>query len=285
MKAAAKSIEMLRLIAAPGWRSKAMSLFVNAMFRIVRPRKKVVLDNLAIAFPEKTKDWHKEILNGMYTNLSWIITEQLVLQRDPSMAEKWVDEIEGEDYVKELLKQKRGMIILTAHFGNWELFLAWGTQHGYPVYTVSRGPDDPDVDELLARYRGNCGSKMLDRRSGSGKTIKLAKLLKAGNFIAITGDVRESDGIDLPFFGRNCKTSAGAAILALLTDVPIVPFFLFRKAPFSHKAVIGDPIKIPREGTRKERAKAITLEINRCIENTVRLDPSLWFWMHKRWKK
>ena len=283
MKIAAKSIEMLRRIAAPGWRSKAVFTFINTLFHIIRLRKKVALDNLAIAFPEKSEQSHKELLNGMYENLSWLIVEQLVLQRDPSMAEKWVDEIEGEEYVKEILRQKRGLIAITAHFGNWELFLAWGAQHGYPVYTVSRGPNDPDVDELLTRYRSNCGSKMLDRRAES--TIKLVKLLKSGNFIAITGDVHESNGIDLPFFGRDCKTPTGAASLALLANVPIVPFFLFRKAPFSHKAVIGDPIEVPQEGTREERTEAITREINKCIENAVRLDPSLWFWVHRRWKK
>ena len=285
MKIAAVSIEILRHIAAPGWRSKAVFSFINMMFRIFRPRKKVALDNLAIAFPEKNKNSLKELLNSMYANLSWLITEQLVLQRNPSMAAIWVDEIEGEEHVNEVLKQKRGMILVTAHFGNWELFLAWGTQHGYPVYTVSRGPNDPDFDRLLTRYRGNCGSKMLDRRSENAKTIKLVKLLKSGNFLALASDVHESDGIDAPFFGRNCKTPIGAAALALLADVTIVPFFLFRKAPFSHKAVIGDPIQIPKNGTREERIEVITHEINRRIENAIFTNPSLWFWMHKRWKK
>jgi len=163
--------------------------------------------------------------------------------------------------------------------------LAWGVRRGYPVYTISRGPNDPDLDELLTRYRNNCGAKMLDRRSLAGKTTKLAKLLKSGNFIALAGDVHESGGIELPFFERNCKNPIGAGVLALLADVPIVPFFLFRKRPFSHKAVIGNPIKIPQDGTRKERIETITREINNCIENAIRIDPSLWFWMHKRWKK
>ncbi|MCL1941037.1 MAG: hypothetical protein FWG09_03770, partial [Synergistaceae bacterium] len=122
MKIAAKSIELLRHMAAPGWRSKAVSSFINAIFRVVRPRRKVALDNLAIAFPEKDKGARKKLLNGMYANLSWVITEQLVLQRDQYMAEKWVDEIEGEKHLKEALKQKRGMIFVSAHFGNWELF-------------------------------------------------------------------------------------------------------------------------------------------------------------------
>ena len=285
MKIAAKSIEILRLIAAPGWRGKAVFYFINAVFRVIRLRKKVALDNLAIAFPEKSRELHKKLLNNMYANLSWVIVEQLLLQRDPSMAEKWVDEIEGEEYVKKILKQKRGMVIVSAHFGNWELFMAWGAQHGYPLYAINRGPNDPDLDELLTKYRSNCGLKTIDRRSGSAKIIKLVKLLKSGNFIALAGDVHESGGIDLPFFGRNCKAPTGAAYFALLADVPIVPFFLFRKAPFSHKAVIGNPIDIPENGTREERAEAVTREINICIENAVRSDPSLWFWIHKRWKE
>jgi len=285
MRIAAKSIEILRHIAAPGWRSKAVFLFINMMLKLIRPRSKVALDNMSVAYPEKPKDLHKELLSRMYANLSWMVVEQLVLQRDPSMAEKWVEEIEGEEYVKEMLRQKRGMVIVTAHFGNWELFLAWGAQHGYPVYTVSRGPNDPDLDELLTRYRSNCGAKTIDRRSESGKTIKLIRLLKSGHFIALVVDIHESNGITLPFFGRNCKTPAGAALLALLADVPIVPFFLYRKGPFSHKAVIESPIEVPQEGTREERAEAITLEINKRIENAIRKDPSLWFWLHKRWKE
>ena len=285
MKIAAQSIELLRKATASGWRSRAVFSFINTLFRLFKPRRKVALENLAIAFPEVTRDLHKELLKGMYTNLSWLIVEQLLLQRDPSMAEIWVDETEGEEYVKEVLKQKGGMIIITAHFGNWELLLAWGVQHGYPVYTVSRGPNDPDLDELLTKYRSNCGAKMLDRRLESAQMIKLVRLLKAGNFVAITGDVNEYEGITLPFFGRNCKTSVGAAYLAILADVPVVPYFLFRKAPFSHKVVIGDPIIAPEEGTREEKAEAITREINKRIENAIKVAPSLWFWMHKRWKE
>ena len=285
MKIAAVSIEALRLIAAPGWRSSVLFSFINFAFRIFKPRRKVALENLAMAFPEKSRDENIKLLNSMYANLSWMIVEQLVLQRAPSMAEIWVNEIEGEEYVKEILRQKRGLIAITAHFGNWELFLAWGAQHGYPLYTISRGPNDADLDELFMRYRSNCGAKMLDRRSESVKTVKLVRLLKSGNFIAITGDVHEYEGVSLPFFERNCKTPIGAAILALLADVPIVPFFLFRKAPFSHKAIIGNPIIVPKEGTREERAETMTREINKWIENVIRIDPSLWFWMHKRWKK
>ncbi|MCL1941868.1 MAG: lysophospholipid acyltransferase family protein [Synergistaceae bacterium] len=262
-----------------------MSLFINGILRVIRPRSKVALDNLAIAFPEMDKSARKKLLNGMYANLSWMITEQLVLQRDPSMAEKWLDEIEGEEHAKEAVKQKRGMIFVSAHFGNWELFMAWGAQRGYPLYTIARGPNDPDLDELITRYREKSGLKALDRRGSGAKTIKLAKLLKSGNFLTMVGDVHESEGIELPFFGRNCKTPIGAAVLALLADVPIAPVFLYRKGPFSHKAVIGDPIRVPEGGTREERIEAITREINGCIENAVRSEPSLWFWMHKRWKK
>ena len=89
----------------------------------------------------------------------------------------------------------------------------------------------------------------------------------------------------MPFFGKDCKTPIGAAILASLADVPIVPFLLFRKAPFKHKLVIGNPIKVPQEGTREEKAEAITREISNYIENAIKIDPSLWFWMHKRWKE
>ncbi|MCL1874722.1 MAG: hypothetical protein FWF87_00520 [Synergistaceae bacterium] len=285
MKLAAKSIETLRLIAAPGWRSKVVFSFINSILRIFRPRKKVVLDNLAIAFPEKTRDERVKLLKSMYRNLSWMVVEQLVLQRDPSMAEVWVNEIEGEEYIKEILRCKRGMVAITAHFGNWELFLAWGVQHGYPLYSLTRGPNDPDLHELFMKYRSNCGATVFDRRDESSKTLKFVRLLKSGNFVAITGDINEYEGVTLPFFGRDCKTSIGAATLALLADVPIVPFFLFRKAPFSHRALIGKPINVPLEGTREEKAEAITREINKWIENVIRSDPSLWFWMHKRWKK
>ena len=285
MKIAVKSIELLRRMTASGWRSKAVFYLINTLFRLLRPRRKVALDNLAIAFPEKTKRLRKQLLNGMYSNLSWMIAEQLLLQRDPSMVGTWVDEIEGEEYVKEVLKQKGGMIVITAHFGNWELLLAWGVHRGYPLYTVYRGPSDPDLNELLIKYRSACGAKMLDRRLESAQMIKLVRLLKSGNFVAIVGDVHEYEGITLPFFGRNCKTSVGAAYLALLADVPIVPYFLFRKAPFSHKVVIGNPISVPKEGTREEKAEAITLEINKRVENAIKDAPSLWFWMHKRWKE
>ena len=284
MKIAAQSVELLMCMAAPGWRSKAVFRFINAMFRVIRPRRKVALNNIAQAFPEQPRSWHTQVLKGMYAHLSWVIVEMLVLQRDPSMAVKWVDEIEGEEFLSEALNQKRGLVLASAHFGNWELGMAWAPQRGYPLCTIARGPNDPDLDKLLARYRDNWGLRAFDRRAGSTSTLKLAKLLKSGNFMAIAGDVHSYEGIDLPFFGRTCKTPTGAASFALLADVQLIPISLFRKAPFSHKAVIGAPIKIPQEGTRKERIAAVTQEINKCIENAVRLDPSLWFWLHRRWK-
>ena len=284
MKIAAASVELLRHMAAPGWRSKAVFHFIHAMFRVIRPRRKVALDNIAQAFPEKPRDWHKETLKGMYAHLSWVIVEMLVLQRDPSMVVKWVDEIEGEERLSEALNQKRGLVLASAHFGNWELGMAWAPQRGYPLCTIARGPSDPDLDKLLARYRENWGLKAFDRRLGSTSILKLAKLLKSGNFMAIAGDVHSYEGIDLPFFGRTCKTPTGAASFALLADVQLLPLSLFRKAPFSHKLVVGPPIKIPPAGTRKERIEAATREINQYIENAIRQDPSRWLWTHRRWK-
>lgn len=285
MKSASLAIEALRHAAARGWRADAVASLLCGLLRMTGPRRRVAIQNLRLAFPDKSERELRGIVGDMYRHLGWMVSELLVLQRDPLQALEWVDEVVGEEYVRELLDMGKGLVMLTAHFGNWELFLAWGAQRGYPLYTISRGPNDPDLDKLLSRYRENCNAKMLDRRDKSWSTIGTVKLLKRGKFLAIAGDVHEGGGIAAPFMGRDCYTPTGAATFGLLADVPVIPYFLYRKAPFSHRAEIGKPILVPSSGTRERKIEIMTREMNMRIEEAVQKAPHLWFWLHKRWKQ
>jgi KDO2-lipid IV(A) lauroyltransferase len=235
----------------PGWKAELLSGFLQAGLAAFRPRQDVALANLALAYPDSDAPFRRKVLVDVYRHLAWMTAEVLALQKDPSQSLSWITQCEGEDRLRLSLETGRGIIILTAHLGNWELLAAWLCQRGYPLTAIVRDPDDRDYCETIAAFRNRVGLKTLPKNANMKAAVDL---LRKGGFLGILSDqsASRSEGLPIPFMGHTAYTFAGAASLAILTNCPIVPVFSFREAPFRHRVEVLEPLPFPVSGDRRE---------------------------------
>ena len=287
MKVAAWSLDGLRLFAKRGWRASCVASLLKGILKLFAPRGKLVLSNLALIYPESTKAWRAQMRRRVYDSLGWTVAEIMALQRDPSQALDWVEEVHNAQHVDELVDKEKGAILLSGHYGNWELLGAWYAQHFRKkglrdFYVVAQNVKDKDVDRLVARCRSNAGINFLSKQTS---TLEIVKLLKGGAHVGILPDVSWAGGLTLPFMGRPCTNSIGPAVLGLLASVSMIPVTIYRKAPFHHKVVFFPPLQMPEKADRRAKIELITRKINSVFENIITARPELWFWLHNRWKK
>ena len=285
-KAAVRAIRFFEGLADTGIRGKLTAKFFSGLLKMIHPRAKVIDDNLKIAYPDSNPEWRNEIRRKVYENLAWTLTETLALQKDPSQAQQWVKNVRGHDIFSGLMKRGQGAIFLTGHFGNWELLGAWTAQqelqHGRKLHVIYQDLHDKDISQYIHDMREKCGMFMTLKYES---VLKLVRMLKSGEHVAVLNDVSGSWNMVVPFMGRDATNMPGTAVMALLSGVPVIPACIYRKAPFEHEAEFFPPVEMPPENlNREERIRLAVLECNRAYENFIRKRPEFWFWLHKRWR-
>ncbi len=179
-----------------------------------------------------------------------------------------------------LLARGKGLILVTAHFGNWELLARRAILEGYAVTVVARQGDDPAFNALTDRLRANGGYEVHPR--GASPRLLLQRL-RQNKIVAILPD-QKSDDVFVPFFGKTAGTVAGPAVLALKTGAPIVPMFCPRLPDGTYQVVICPEINTQPTGDAKADTQRIMADINLAIEEIVRRFPDQWLWLHDRWR-
>jgi len=268
---------------SPGWKGSVAAGFVGGVVSLLSPRRKVALENLSMAFPDKDEAWRKRTLRLCYRHLAWSVVEYLCLVKAPEQVGNWFVSVDGEEILRKLRKSGKGAILLTGHIGNWELFAGWLADKGYPIHAIVRPPNDADVAAMLEGFRAKVG---LNTFSKYNIMLGAAKLARKGAFMAILADQDGgNEGIQVPFMGENCSTPGGPAALSHLAGVPIIPVVSYRIAPYKHEIHILPPLDdAPDIKNRSERIKHITADANRILEMMIRKHPEQWLWLHKRWK-
>lgn len=287
MSAAACAVRAFQAVADVGWRGRMVQRFLYGLLKLVQPRRERIDANLRLVWPKRDAAWRQAFKAQVYQNLAWTVTEVLALQRDPAQAFSWISSVEGRSLLDELAGDRQGAILLTGHFGNWELLGAWCAQvfraKGRQLYAVFQEIHDRDLSGVLRRFRERVGISVLPKETS---VLEMAHRLRAGAHIAILTDVSWLDGaLTLPFMGRECTNSPGPAILSMLASVPIVPLGIYRQKPFEHSVRVFPPLSVPDQGSRSERLEGGTLAINRALEAIIAPQPELWFWLHDRWKR
>ncbi|MEA3333812.1 MAG: lysophospholipid acyltransferase family protein [Pseudomonadota bacterium] len=193
--------------------------------------------------------------------------------------------ITGLEHLLKAQNEGTGAIIASAHFGNWELagFLSTFLQN--PITTVAKPiKGKPRLYAAIEKTRKEVGFIPVDK---SGSAGALVRNLKKGGVIALLVDqrVRRRLRIWSPFFGHQVPTIPAPAVLAKLSDSPIIPAFTTRIRPLHHQITIEEPIFVPRTGNSREVVADYTQQMNLLIEKHIRACPPQWFWPHDRWQK
>ena len=189
---------------------------------------------------------------------------------------------EGGEHIARALAEGNGAIILTGHFGNWELLAARIVAEGYTLQPLARRLRSKRLNGLLHAYREKAGYTGIDR---DGAIRGALRCLKQNELLGILADVdTKIDGVFVDFFGRPAYTPYSPVAIALKTEASILPTFIIRQQDDSHRVIVEPPLVLERSGDKQHDFITNTQKFTTVIESYVRLYPEQWVWMHERWE-
>lgn len=190
-----------------------------------------------------------------------------------------------ESYDRTFGAHKTNVIVVTAHYGNWELAGSfWATLSGYPMVSVMRPFSNPLIGKYILRGREAGNHQSISKDGGMRG---LLRALRDGKTIAILADqhaAAREGGIETVFFGQPCRTHSSPARLHLKTGIPIVPQLTRRLDEKGHfEFIMGDIIEYKPTDDREKDIRTVTQMYTTALEKLIAQDPSQWLWAHRRW--
>jgi len=256
----------------------------DLFFYVIKIRKKVALKNLQHAFGnEKTE---KELLQIVHLNYRHFGRVMMEFARIPLLTRKNILQeipVYNQEILTQALKQNKGVLVLSGHFGNWEYLAAAVAQIGPPLYAVFKEQKNLAVDALIKKYRMDLGLLPLKVKGGAAKGILLALRNKAKVLIVLDQDAG-GKGKFVEFLGRPASTTKGPAQIVIKHKIPVVMAFGVRSKKGGIRIFLE---KFPAPETFPNNEQGIIQfikEYNSRLERYIRKYPEQWFWLHRRWK-
>jgi len=268
----------------PLWLRKALFIGLWRIFYHLSPKQRfIAVHNLLRAFPDKSMVEIVEIAKGAYRNLAIVCAEFFDLPRmDREHLNRLLD-IEGLERSLQALEKKKGLLIVGAHFGNWELMAVAVSVFIAPGVVIYRPLDNPFLDRIVRYVRSSTGNIPVPKRRAM---LQMFRTLNKGGTVGVLIDQNVSwkEGIFVDFFGRPACTTDGFAQMVLRAETPVMPAFMVRQPDGRYRLVIGDEIDIIRTEDWDADVKANTQKFTSIIEDMIRQYPDQWLWLHNRWK-
>jgi KDO2-lipid IV(A) lauroyltransferase len=244
----------------------------------------VALDNLRHAFPGRfSEDELHHQVRAVYRHFCTLLIDIIHTPRKlhPNNWRRHV-ELDQRRWV-DLLLGDRPLLLLTGHFGNWEIGgYALGLL-GFTTHAVARPLDNPFIDDFLRSFRERTGQKLLAKK---GDFDQMEALLTGRGVLATLADQDAGQrGLFVDFFGRPASTHKAVALMALQYRVPMVVLGIIRLGgELRYRIVIEDVIDPEEYEGRPDAVRVITQRFTTGLERLVRQAPAQYFWVHRRWK-
>lgn len=254
-------------------------------YRVDRRHRLVADDNLRHAFGDRyTPEERDHLVRATYRHFCTMLLEIILLPRKLH-AHNWRNHLElfGGPRIIEQLLSGRPVLIVTGHFGNWELAgYALGLL-GFKTHAVARPLDNPYVDDFLRQFRERTGQKILAKK---GDFDQMTAILASGGVLATLGDQDAGQrGLFVDFFNRPASTHKAVALMAIEYQVAMLVAGTPRIAePLQYRVELEDVI-LPEDYTDDPDAvKKITQRFSTALERLIGRHPEQYFWLHRRWK-
>jgi KDO2-lipid IV(A) lauroyltransferase len=237
-------------------------------------RKKQAFNNIKKAFPEETDAWIDNVLKGTYRLVSSNILEFLAL---PKSIESVNFRIDNQHILDQASAIGKGVILITAHFGLWELWGSWLGKNGYPIWGIIQRQENAGADLFFKQLRESYGMNHIYRKSSLDNMYKLFEMNKI--VILASDQDAKSKGVFVKFFGHPSSTPKGSAIFHLRTGSPMV-FSLAHKEKDGTVVISFSKI----ETNSNSSIETITQTYIHMLEEKIRQYPDHYFWFHRKWK-
>lgn len=263
-----------------------ISIGAVIIFDVLRFRRKIVLRNMDIVFPEISVQEKKRLARNSFKNLLYSFYEFCLL---PSIDEKWIRhhvEFKGLNYLDEARKKGKGVLLLSLHLGHGDMAISMLAHHGYPLSVISKHFKAKWLNEFWFGTRKRFGAHFLDPH-GRNSSFDILKILKQKGFIIFVLDqyMGPPYGLETEFFGVKTGTAYGLSLFALKTGAPVVPVWSYRDERGRNVIEAGPEVEMIQGATKDETLLLTTQQYNHVLEKLIRKHPEDWLWIHRRWKK
>ena len=259
--------------------SSPLALF---FYFLVPIRKDVVIKNLTFVFSDLREKEIKRLAYKNYKSFMIFFIEMLCLpklSKDQIMAMIFKEDVQ---ILVEKRNEKKGVILLTAHFGNWEVAaLAASYNLNLRFNVVAKSLRNNLVDDWINKMRTSGINEVINMHN----IRKSLEVLKNNEILAILGDQRgPQEGIKIKFFGKETSVFTGPAAFAVKTGAPIVYMIIVRQPDYKYKIYAQEISLNNLPNNEEDQIVELTKRHMALLEEYIRKYPEQWFWMHNRWK-
>jgi KDO2-lipid IV(A) lauroyltransferase len=240
------------------------------------------MENLTRAFPREYSPGGIETLaRAVFENLGRTAVD--VARSDTPLLATDAVHIDGLNRLQEASRRGKGVLLIMAHFGPWELLPLIGALRYRPTHVVARPLDNPWLDDLFTALRERGGNRVIRKRDA---VLAILQVLRQGETVGILIDqhISERDGVVVPFFGRPASTAFAPALIVMRSGAAVLPMAIVREGRGRYRVVIADEVPVRRSGDFKADLVENTARFTAAIEVFIRQHPDQWLWVHRRWK-
>ena len=245
----------------------------SILFNYIPKRKNTALKNLKIAFPDKSDEWINTTLKKCYSFFTYNFLQFLAFPFDPNSIEI---EVVGKKYLKNAINENSGTVLVSAHFGSWEILGYWFGINNYPLVGIAQKQKNKGANLFFEEKRQLSGTKQVYRKSSMDS---LYEILNANKILGLVSDQdARGKGVFVDFFNKPASTHKGAALFHLNTNASLI-FGICVQKDIEKYRVEFIPIN-----PKKKSTEDITQLYTTIIEQSIKKYPEQYFWFHNRWK-
>jgi len=245
----------------------------SILFNYIPKRKNTALKNLRIAFPDKSDEWINSTLKGCYNFFTYNFLQFLAFPFDPNSIEI---EVVGRKYLNNAINGKSGTVLVSAHFGSWEILGHWFGANNYPLVGIAQRQKNKGANLFFEEKRQLSGIKQIYRKSSIDS---LYEILNAKKILGLVSDQdARGRGIFVNFFNKPASTHKGAALFHLNTNASLIFGICVQKSIGKYR------VKFIPINPKKKSIQDITQLYTTVIEQSIKKYPEQYFWFHNRWK-
>jgi KDO2-lipid IV(A) lauroyltransferase len=248
---------------------------------VIRYHRRDAIEALRFSLPEKTAAERRQILKRMYLNLGMTLIEELRMSRVTDQYMRDHVSWENESYARDILKVGKGVLVLSAHMGNWDLLCSIAPHFNYPVTIITKNIKNKGINEFWMESRRRFGLKFVPAHNSYRQCLAALRRNEIVGFI-LDQNMIWQEGIFVEFFGRLACTTPGLAFMAAQSGAAVLPVFMLRQPNGRHLVKVFPPLAPPPD-RKPETILAYTQLYTKTIEDMVRQYPDQWIWIHRRW--
>ena len=247
-----------------------------------RKHRDIAKDNLRRSFPSWTDAEVDRVARSVWVHFGGVMFDLVkLLGHGPRMIPPLVT-IEGREHAETAVGAGRGVVLQTAHFGNWETHGIAHAQNFGSIGVIARPLDNPAFDRAMVLLREGAGNEVIDKEHAMIRSMRRIKERGSVAFV-VDQNVQEKEGIFVDFFGRPACTTPFAAKLAIRADALVLPCRAVMNRDFTYRVVYDPPIDPRNYGKDDDGVRDLTQAMAATTEAWIRETPEQWLWMHRRW--